>query len=54
MIRVSDYIAQYLEQIGIEAVFLLSGGGMMHLLDSISRQKTLKYYCNHHENPLID
>ncbi len=49
MIRVSDYIANYLEQVGIEAVFLLSGGGMMHLLDSISRQKKLKYYCNHHE-----
>jgi acetolactate synthase-1/2/3 large subunit len=49
VIRVSDYIANYLEKIGIEAVFLLSGGGMMHLLDSISRQTQLKYYCNHHE-----
>ncbi|MFZ3231133.1 MAG: thiamine pyrophosphate-binding protein [Pseudobdellovibrio sp.] len=49
MIRVSDYIAEHLEKIGTEAVFLLSGGGMMHLLDAVSRRKTLKYYCNHHE-----
>ncbi|MBC7741249.1 MAG: thiamine pyrophosphate-binding protein [Bdellovibrionaceae bacterium] len=49
MIRVSDYITEHLENIGCEAVFLLSGGGMMHLLDSVSRKKKLKYYCNHHE-----
>ncbi len=49
MIRVSDYIADHLEKVGTKAVFLLSGGGMMHLLDAISRRKTLKYYCNHHE-----
>lgn len=47
--RVSDYIAEHLEKIGVEKVFLLSGGGMMHLLDAISRRKTLTYVCNHHE-----
>lgn len=49
MVRVSDYIADYLENIGVRAVFLLSGGGMMHLLDAVSRKEELKYYCNHHE-----
>jgi len=48
-IRVSDYIAKYLEDQGVRAVFLLSGGGMMHLLDSISRSEKIRYFCNHHE-----
>ena len=47
--RVADYIAQHLENIGVRALFLLSGGGMMHLLDAISRKEKLKYICNHHE-----
>jgi acetolactate synthase-1/2/3 large subunit len=48
-VRVADYIADYLEKLGCEACFLLSGGGMMHLLDAISRKERLHYYCNHHE-----
>ena len=48
-VRVSDYIADHLEKLGCEACFLLSGGGMMHLLDSVSRKERLHYYCNHHE-----
>lgn len=47
--RVADYIAEYLENLGVEKVFLLSGGGMMHLLDAISRRKKITYVCNHHE-----
>jgi acetolactate synthase I/II/III large subunit len=48
-VRVSDFIANHLEKIGVRRVFLLAGGGMMHLLDSISRCDQLKYICNHHE-----
>lgn len=47
--RVADYIAKHLEKIGVREVFLLSGGGMMHLLDAVSRMEHLKYVCNHHE-----
>lgn len=47
--RLADYIAEYLEQLGVQRVFLLSGGGMMHLLDAVSRRPKLKYICNHHE-----
>lgn len=49
MIRVADYIAEYLENKGVRAVFLLSGGGIMHLIDAVGRRKKLKYFCNHHE-----
>ena len=48
-IRVSDYIAQRLQEIGVRSVFLLSGGGMMHLLDAVSRMPEIRYFCCHHE-----
>lgn len=47
--RVADYVAEFLEKRGVTKVFLLSGGGMMHLLDAVSRRETLKYICQHHE-----
>jgi len=48
-IRVSDYIASHLEKIGVTHIFLLSGGGMMHLQDAVFRNETLKYICSNHE-----
>lgn len=47
MIKVSDFIATYLKNIGVEHVFMVTGGGAMHLNDSLGRE--LKYICNHHE-----
>ena len=50
MIKVSDFIFQYLvEKYGIKHCFLVTGGGAMHLNDSIGHTKGLKYICNHHE-----
>jgi len=49
MIKVSDYIARFLVDHGIHDIFLVSGGGIMHLLDSVSNQPGLQYYCNYHE-----
>jgi acetolactate synthase I/II/III large subunit len=48
-IRVADYIANYLDEIGVRAAFMLSGGFMMHLMDALSRKPNIKYYCCHHE-----
>ncbi|SFE86102.1 acetolactate synthase-1/2/3 large subunit [Paenibacillus algorifonticola] len=48
-IRVSDYIANYIESMGIKSAFMLSGGGMMHLIDALGQLTQVKYYCNHHE-----
>lgn len=47
--RVSDYIADFLVKQGIDTVFLLSGGGMMHLLDGLACESRLKVVCHHHE-----
>jgi acetolactate synthase-1/2/3 large subunit len=49
MIKVSDYIAQTLAKHGIQHVFLITGGGAMHLNDAIGRCKDLSYICCHHE-----
>lgn len=48
-IRTADYIAQRLQEWGVDTVFMLSGGGMMHLVDSVGRAEGLRAVCNHHE-----
>lgn len=49
MVKVSDYIIQRLVDYGIKHIFLITGGGAMHLVDSIGRNKKIEYTCNHHE-----
>src|SRR3989344_4970273 len=48
-IKVSDYIVKFLEDIGVKHVFLISGGGNIHLIDSVGNSKKISYICNHHE-----
>lgn len=48
-IRVADYIASRLFEMGVNHVFLLNGGMMMHLVDTLGRPGSLRYICNHHE-----
>ena len=47
--NVSDYIIEYFAKKGIKHVFLVSGGGCMHLVDAIGKNKEVEYVCNHHE-----
>lgn len=49
MIKVSDYIARYLADYGVRHVFMLTGGGSMHLNDSFGREKRFQCIFNHHE-----
>lgn len=49
MIKLSDYIVKRLAESGIRDVFMISGGGAMHLIDSVGKNKKIKYYCPHHE-----
>lgn len=49
MMRVTDYIADYVYKLGIQDVFMLSGGGMMFLSDGIAMHPKLKAICTHHE-----
>ena len=49
MIKLSDYVIQFFVDRGVQDAFLASGGGIMHLLDSVGRNPHLRYYCNYHE-----
>ena len=49
MIKVSDYIAQTLVRHGVRHVFMVTGGGAMHLNDSLGKNPQLCFICNHHE-----
>lgn len=50
MIKVSDFIFQHLvEKHNMTHCFLVTGGGAMHLNDSIGHTPGLTYICNHHE-----
>ena len=48
-IRVADYIAQRSVEAGAEHVFLVTGGGAMHLNDALTRHKSLTPVFFHHE-----
>ena len=49
MIKLSDYVIDFLVQKGVRDVFLVSGGGIMHLIDSVGKNKKINYIANHHE-----
>jgi len=51
MIKVSDFIANFIAEHKDTAktVFMVSGGGNMHLIDSLGKNGKLEYVCNHHE-----
>lgn len=48
-IKVTDYIANYLASTGLRDVFMVTGGGAMHLNDSLGNHPQLKTIFFHHE-----
>ena len=49
IVKLSDYVVEFLENNGVRVVFMLSGGGCIHLVDSVGKSERIKYICNHHE-----
>ncbi len=47
--KLSDYIVGQLADWGVRHIFLVTGGGAMHLNDSIGKEARIQYVCNHHE-----
>jgi acetolactate synthase-1/2/3 large subunit len=47
--RLADYVVQTLAAHGIRDVFLVTGGGAMHLNDALGRCRSLNLICCHHE-----
>lgn len=48
-VRVTDYMAKFIYDYGVKHVFMLSGGGIMHLTDGLACNKDLQVVCCHHE-----
>ena len=47
--KLSDYVINFAAKLGVKHIFLLPGGGCMHLLDSLGRCSEIEYVCNLHE-----
>lgn len=47
--KLSDYVVRFVAEQGVKHVFLVTGGGAMHLNDSLGRCAGLQYVCNLHE-----
>lgn len=49
MIKLSDYVVEFLAGAGLKHIFMLPGGGAMHLVDSVGRCGQIEFVCNLHE-----
>lgn len=47
--KLSDYVAEFLARNGLTRVFMVTGGGAMHLNDSLGHRPELSVVFNHHE-----
>jgi len=48
-VKLSDWVFQFVAGLGVKHVFELTGGGAMHLNDSLGACKGLEYICTLHE-----
>lgn len=50
MIRVADFIANFISDVlQVKDVFMVSGGGIMHLTDALYLNRKINVICTHHE-----
>ncbi len=47
--KLSDYVMQFVAEQGVRHVFMLPGGGAMHLNESLGRRTDIELVCNLHE-----
>jgi acetolactate synthase-1/2/3 large subunit len=52
-IKLSDYVAKKLYELGIRQVFMITGGGAMHLNQSLGSHDDLHVMFNHHEQASV-
>jgi len=48
-VRVADYIFSAIADLGVKHVFLLPGGGAMHLVDALGQNPDIEFIPTHHE-----
>jgi acetolactate synthase I/II/III large subunit len=49
MIKLSDYVLKFIADLGVTNVFLVTGGGAMHLNQSLGAERRITSICNSHE-----
>ncbi|MDE3196334.1 MAG: thiamine pyrophosphate-binding protein, partial [Acidobacteriota bacterium] len=49
VIRLADYVMRTLADWGVTRIFLVTGGGAMHLNDAIGSEERIRFVCHHHE-----
>lgn len=47
--KISDYVMKFIAELGVKHVFYISGGGAMHLNDSLGKSDALQGICMLHE-----
>lgn len=47
--KLSDYVTLFFEKQNLKDMFMVTGGGCMHLVDSFGRSSIIKYWCTEHE-----
>jgi acetolactate synthase-1/2/3 large subunit len=47
--KLSDYIVDFFEKQGLKHMFMVSGGGCMHLVNSFGNSSKIEYTCTQHE-----
>ncbi len=47
--NVAEYVFERLAKEGVKDVFMVSGGGIMYLVDALGGRSDVRYWCNHHE-----
>lgn len=49
ILKLSDYVVRFIAQAGVRHVFMVPGGGAMHLNHSLGQRSDVQFVSNHHE-----
>lgn len=54
MIKLSDYVIDFISGLNLKHIFMLPGGGCMHLVDSVGKNRKIKFVgCLHEQAAVI-
>ncbi|MBI2448553.1 thiamine pyrophosphate-binding protein [Candidatus Microgenomates bacterium] len=51
--KLSDYVVKFIKDEVADSVFVLSGGGIMHIIDSLGKSNINTYCCHHEQGAVI-
>jgi acetolactate synthase-1/2/3 large subunit len=48
-VKLSDWVFRFIAELGVKHIFMVTGGGAMHLNDSLGQCRDIEYICTLHE-----